>query len=188
LKFRLFEILKIKVLTYEDPSEAEVGDLNLALIVNQDVGGLDIPMDDVLAVHEVQGAQRVVNQCCDMGIRKVVCCQKLLKIEWQVIHYEKHVVKVIIWQDHFDQFHCENVIRALRQVLEYRNFSKHLTSHIGVSVHIANQFYGYISLFFSVLCLEDLPECAMAKQFDHLVFFLYIFPQRALLCLVFHWN
>ena len=81
---QFFEFRPKFVLLWHGPSETEVTDLDAALEVNEEVGRLEISMDNVTGVNELEGAQSIVHDGYYMFLLELH--------KGYVIHYILHVV------------------------------------------------------------------------------------------------
>uniref|UniRef100_A0A7S3MU58 Uncharacterized protein n=1 Tax=Strombidium inclinatum TaxID=197538 RepID=A0A7S3MU58_9SPIT len=158
--------------------ESKVTDFDFQALANENVGGLDVPVDEPNRVHIVEGAQHLVGELDDMLFSEsdfVGVVQKTHKSSWDGLHHDEEVQLAIL----FDQFSFDQLrhVRALQygELAKNRNFTYGLLECLSMVLH-HHVFDGHILASLSNFCKGDLSISTLPQRKFGLVFVDQVFP------------
>lgn len=78
-----------------NPGKTEVAYLQVAVRVDQQVGGLQVAVDHVGSVDHLQPAQRLVDEVLDVVVRQVLCLDHTVQVRLHQLLDNVHLVEVV---------------------------------------------------------------------------------------------
>ena len=133
-------------LFWHGSGEAEVADLDGAILSDQDVCWLNVAVDDVCRVQEVYTAKNVVQYDGYMLLVESLLIRRsedVLQVERHVLHDEEHIVEWLLTRDDdLEEFRREDVGRHLRQLPKNRYLAQNFLAGVRFFEHVPYQFDG----------------------------------------------
>ena len=158
-------------------SQAEVANLDRAVVVNQDVARLQVAVNDLCFVQVVQAAQDVVNNRLHLRLFEVLARldqlfevhvalaqNKVHFIELQVLNRRLSVSKHVAWRDHAEQA----VAARMRHFLQDVHLAEQAAGSLSVAKHMLVALAGVLSLGRQVYDLHDAAVRPLAQLLDEL--------------------
>lgn len=172
--------LFVLILLRSLPREPEVTKLSPTIIVNQNVGRLDVPMENVGGVQVVQRADNIVHYYLDVLLAEVellVLRQHLAQVTLLTVHDNEEVLKRILSggvdlrEDHVINTRREAVRLLLREFPHNLYLAYYLPCVVPVLEAVLDGLNGNGHLGRNVHGLDHLAEGARAQLTHHLVVF-----------------
>jgi len=163
---------------------AKITKLDAALVVDEQVARLNIPVHEPGGVHEIDSAEKVVHYYFDVLLGQAVALD-LVEHSSNVVRYEFHYyedpfclleVIALVGDVHIHQFGNENVLLHLCELPEDLQLSDDISHIVGIAKVGGDALDGAQLPRLALLGLHDLTEGALADDIEEFVLGLDLLP------------
>lgn len=169
--------------------QTKVAQANLAVGLNENVGGLDVAVHQVGGVQEVQGAQRVVEDARHVVLVELYVgrgAENFLEVGSGVVHDDEEVVKFLALldarQDQVVDLGGERVALHFTHAAHDIDLAEDLLGSVVVLEQVTQQLDSDNSITLPMTGLHDLTEATLAEYRDQLIVILNAAPEGVNVC------